>query len=67
MAKQTRRSGVRDLSHINVSLHSPTWSHIRRKFPRKSHLASAFAQKRWFSNAGGAASVGSIPIARSIL
>src|SRR5216684_6410063 len=53
------------ISSTDVSLRSPTWPHIPRKFTRQSHLASANAPKRLFSRPGSASRVGSIPIARS--
>src|ERR1035438_10931458 len=43
-----------------------TWAHVPRKFTRPSHLGSAIPPNRSFPGSGGAAPVGSIPIARSI-
>ena len=53
-------------SHTGVSLRSPTWPHIPRKFTSPSHLRSAIAPNRLFSSSERGARVGSIPIARSI-
>ena len=55
------------ISSTDVSLRSPTWPHIPRKFTRPSHLGSVIAPNCLFSSPRGAARVGSIPIARSTL
>ena len=51
----------------DVSLRSPTWPQIPRKFTRPSHLGPAIASNRLFLRSGSASRVGSIPIARSTL
>jgi hypothetical protein len=52
-------------SPSDVSLRSPTWPHIPRKFTRPSHVAFTIVPNRLFSRSGTAFRVGSIPIARS--
>jgi hypothetical protein len=67
MARQRPTTGSLEpgIAPIDVSLRSPTWPHIPRKFTRPSHLGSAFAPNCLFSSPGSGARVGSIPIARS--
>jgi hypothetical protein len=68
MARQRPMTGSPEpgIAPTDVSLRSPTWPRIPRKFTRQSHLGFVVAPNRLFSSSGVAARVGSIPIARSI-
>ena len=67
MARQRPMTGSPEpgVAPTDVSLRSPTWPHIPRKFTRQSHLGFVVAPNRLFSSFGVVARVGSIPIARS--